>query len=246
MIYAIISDIHANYEALSCVLKYLKDIDVNDIVCCGDIVGYGPNPVECIDALREFNFDSVRGNHDQAFLTDSLDIYFNEDAVVALNIQKSFIHRNEIEFVKKLPTIKRKKNFTFTHSFLDAEHPYKYVLDEESALADSDLNTKNNILFIGHSHVPQIYEISKERIVTTHRAHNGIDWELTPESKYVINVGSVGQSRDGNPDCSFALFDTNAMLLKILRFPYPIYKTQKKMKEKGFPEFLIKRLSRGV
>jgi predicted phosphodiesterase len=246
MICAIVSDIHANYEALSCVLQYLKEIDIQDIVCCGDIVGYGPNPIECIDALKEFKLDAVRGNHDQAFLTDTIDIYFNEDAVVALNIQKSFVHRKEIEFVKSLPSIKRRQNFTFTHSFLDTLHPYKYVLDEKSALADADLNTKNNILFIGHSHVPQVYEITKDRVVSAHRAHNGIDWQLEPENKYVINVGSVGQSRDGNPDCSFALFDTTAMLLKILRFPYPIYKTQKKMKEKGFPDFLIKRLSRGI
>lgn len=247
MIVAILSDIHANYEALDTILQYLHTIDVRDIVCCGDIVGYGPDPVECISALQRdrYFFRSVYGNHDQAFLTDSMDIYFNEDAVVALNIQKNLVHKEQIDFIKLLPSVIVDKKFTVTHSFLDPHHPYRYVLDENTAYRNATLNKKNSILFIGHSHNPSIFEIQSNNTIDVHKAKNGLDWTLKPDCKYVINVGSVGQSRDGNSDCSFGLFDTNAMQLKILRFPYPIYKTQEKMNEKGFPEFLVKRLAKG-
>jgi predicted phosphodiesterase len=245
MIYAILSDIHANYEALDTILCYLNTIDVRDIICCGDIVGYGPEPVECIHALQKYFLQSVYGNHDQAFLTDSMDIYFNEDAVVALNIQKNLVHKIEIDFIRSLPSTIVDKKFTVTHSFLDPQHPYRYVLDENTAYRNASLNKKNNILFIGHSHNPCIFEIFSNNQIEVHKAKSGLDWTLKPNCKYVINVGSVGQSRDRNPDCSFGLFDSDAMQLKILRFPYPIYKTQEKMDSKGFPEFLIKRLAKG-
>ncbi len=245
MIYAIFSDIHANYEALSTVLRYLDDLDIKDIVCCGDIVGYGPNPVECINRLQNYRFKSVLGNHDQAFITDTLDIYFNEDAVVALNIQKNLVKKPEIDFIKKLPRVGYEKRFTYTHSYLDGNHPYRYVLDETTASKNASLNKKNNVLFIGHSHIPCVYDIDPNGNIETHKAKNGLDWDIQPTHKYVINVGSIGQSRDGNPDSSFALFDSNAMLIKILRFPYPIFKTQQKMIKKGFPEFLVKHLERG-
>jgi predicted phosphodiesterase len=245
MIIAILSDIHANYEALDTILRYLHTIDVRDIVCCGDIVGYGPSPVECISTLQKYSFRSVYGNHDQAFLTDSMDIYFNEDAVVALNIQKNLVHKEEISFIQSLPAVIQDKKFTITHSYLDPQHPYRYVLDENTAYRNATLNKKNSILFIGHSHNPSIFEIHSNNSIDVYKAKNGLDWTLQPDCKYVINVGSVGQSRDGNSDCSFGLFDTDAMQIKIFRFPYPIYKTQEKMAEKGFPEFLIKRLAKG-
>ncbi|MFA6989711.1 MAG: metallophosphoesterase family protein, partial [Candidatus Gastranaerophilaceae bacterium] len=88
MIYAIISDVHANLEALSVAINYIIDIGIRDILCCGDLVGYGPDPSNCIAFLKRYNFQSVLGNHDKALLTDSLSIYFNEEAVIALNIQK--------------------------------------------------------------------------------------------------------------------------------------------------------------
>jgi predicted phosphodiesterase len=244
MIYAIFSDIHGNLEALTIAINYIADLGISNILCCGDTVGYGPNPSECFQFLKRYNFVSVAGNHDRAIVKDSVGIYFNEDAVIALNIQRNLLTSNDLSYIKKLPSLISYKNFLLTHSSLNKKTPYQYILDESTA-RNSLKRTKKHLIFNGHSHVAGVFKLSNEHYSFI-SGKNGLDIDLDQQFHYIVNVGSVGQPRDGNPELSFCLFDTEAMIVRIVRLPYPIAKTQEKMKQLNFPDFLVQRLNHGI
>ena len=244
MLYALISDVHGNLEALTVAINYIIDIGVKDIICCGDLVGYGPDPASCISFLKRYHFQSVLGNHDKAILTDSLSIYFNEEAVVALNIQKENMNTEDLNLLKTLPLQIVKSDFVVTHSFLDKKRPFKYVIDAESALENLSF-TKKEIIFCGHTHIPGVYIVQNNQVEYI-SAKQGLNLSLEPKHHYVINVGSIGQSRDNNPDLCFALYDSERKTVQLIRLPYPIAKTQEKMKNLNFPAFLYQRLSQGI
>jgi len=149
----------------------------------------------------------------------------------------------EIEYLRTLPMQINKESFTITHSFLDKKKPFKYVLDSETAF-DNLSFTKRNIIFLGHTHIPCVYVFNGSNVEYLDGSL-GLTLEMNPRNKYVINVGSVGQSRDNNADLSFGIFDSSLNYLRLIRLPYPIAKTQVKMKKLGFPEYLYKRLSQG-
>jgi predicted phosphodiesterase len=240
MIYGIISDIHANLEALTVAINYLIEQGVSEIFCCGDIVGYGPDPSGCISFLKRYNFKSVHGNHDRAILTDSIGIYFNEDALVALNIQKFIVSSKDIEFLKRLPFAITENNFLITHSFLNKKDPFKYVLDRDTAKEDMEL-AKKQILFIGHSHIPSCFTFEDKNIQYSD-AFNGLEILIERDKKYLVNVGSIGQPRDGNPRLSLCIYDVDKNKIRIVRLTYPVNLTMQKMKEKEFPKNLYNRL----
>jgi len=244
MIIAIISDIHANLEALTVAINFILERNASKILCCGDIVGYGPDPSSCINLLRRYDFKSVYGNHDKAILTDSIGIYFNEDAIVALNIQKNLINAEQIGFIKKLPFTISEDEYILTHSFLSKQSPYKYVYDEKTATENMAL-TRKRILFIGHSHIPGFVVFEGEK-VTFMNAFNNISINIEKGKRYLVNVGSIGQSRDGNPQLSVCIYDTEDNFIEIVRLPYRVDLTVKKMIELGFPKNLYKRLSLGL
>ncbi|HPO29563.1 MAG TPA: metallophosphoesterase family protein, partial [Caldisericia bacterium] len=244
MIIAIISDIHANLEALTVAINFIVERNTSKILCCGDIVGYGPDPSACINLLRRYDFKSVYGNHDKAILSDSIGIYFNEDALVALNIQKTLLNAEQIEFIKKLPFTISEDDFILTHSFLSKKDPYKYVLDEKIA-AENIALTKKQTLFIGHSHIPGciVFEGKNIKYIS---AFDGLRINIEKGKRYLINVGSVGQPRDGNPQLSVCLYNTENNLIEIVRLSYKVDLTVQKMIETGFPKNLYKRLSLGL
>lgn len=244
MIVAIFSDVHGNLEALTVAINYIVDLGITKIYCCGDTVGYGPDPKQCLDFLRRYDFVSVYGNHDKAITTDSLSIYFNEDAVYVLNDQKMQLTQKDLSYLAGLPLQINEKFFVVTHSFLDKKRPFKYVLDNDSAVENLSF-TRKPVLFIGHSHIPGVFCYNDRRVLYQD-AKYGLDLDLQSDSRYVINVGSIGQSRDNNPDLSFVLFDTVTLQLRFVRLSYPLEKTQEKMKQKGYPEFLYQRLTRGI
>jgi predicted phosphodiesterase len=244
MIYAIFSDIHGNLEALTVAINYVIDLGITKILCCGDTMGYGPNPLECLHFIQKYQCLSVAGNHDKAIVKDSVGIYFNEDAVIALNIQRSNLSPKDIDYLKKLPTKRVFKSFVITHSSLDRRTPFRYITDEISA-RNSLKNTRKNIVFIGHSHIPSCFVIEKDNFHSL-SAKYGIDLDIEKGKRYIINVGSIGQPRDGNPELSLCLFDDVSMIVRIVRLPYPVTKTQDLMKSMDLPEFLIQRLNHGI
>lgn len=244
MRYAIISDIHSNLEALESVLIYLQSNPVDKIISCGDIIGYGPNPVQCINKLKMLNnFISVIGNHDAAVLGKTDISNFNNDAKEAIKINKNMLSKNELDYLNSLKTSLSIDNTLFVHgSPRDPINEYLFLFEKFIQMMSF---FKEKICFIGHTHHPIIFEYDINN--NNGCFYQSIDiFELDNSKRYIINVGSVGQPRDNNPNSCVVFFDSKYMTISFKRLPYNIEKTQKKMAELNLPEKLIQRLSFGI
>jgi putative phosphoesterase len=223
----IISDIHSNLEALDVVMKRLAAEEVERIYCLGDIVGYGPNPNECVEKVRSSCFACVLGNHDAA-LTGLTPIYsFNSYARSAIEWTKRVITEENLEYLKSLPLAFMEEQFMLVHATPVNPASWDYIHSDEEAqghfLAMNDTKTA----FIGHSHVPKCYE-TKDK------------------SKRIINVGSVGQPRDRDPRASCGLFDSKTGKFEWIRETYSVQDTAQKIRTANLPEYLAVRLFIGM
>ncbi len=202
---AIISDIHSNIEALNSVLKDIKKLEVDEILCTGDLVGYGPCPNEVIDLFIRENIPSTLGNHDHAiFDMDSLiklSWPANENIVMTLNI----IKEKNIEYLKSLPMSIIFRDFHFVHAS-PPENIHGYITRKSSdAIKDLFSQFDSKICFIGHTHFLKYYFLDNEEL--KHGFIGEGKMKLNPMDKYIINVGSVGQQRDGVQKAKYVIFD---------------------------------------
>lgn len=244
MKYAVLSDIHANYEALKVVLEYLEKNSVDKYIICGDIIGYGPQPVECINEIRKIEDKSyiVLGNHDAA-ITGKIDLkWFNEYARKAIEITIEKIDKETLEWFSKLPEKIETEEFTVVHGSLK-NHLKEYLLSELQYRDMAGL-LKSKVLFFGHSHIPMCFYTDGNKYYADFLSPFA-KVDIVPENKMFINPGSVGQPRDGNPMASFGIYDTEKQLFELIRLSYNIAKVQNLMKEAGMPELLIYRLELG-
>lgn len=241
---AILSDIHSNLEALEAVLFELEKKKIKKIWHLGDIVGYGPNPNECIELIKKKKIISLAGNHDLAVVGKISLFNFNPYAVQAVKINSQEISEKNKKFLENLPSIlKPEKGVVLTHGSIK-DPVWEYLL--EIAQAEENFSLfKEKVCFVGHSHLPIIFEKRKDKIYQFQFPPDKAFLKLEKESRYIINPGSVGQPRDYNPKASFVIFDNEFLTLKYHRLEYNWQKTQEKMKKKGFPYFLIERLSKG-
>ncbi len=239
----LISDIHANLVALNTVITAAGDFD--RIWCLGDVVGYGPEPNECIETLRAHDFLCLAGNHDWAVM-DKLDLReFNPDARRAALWTRSGLNPASLEWLRALPerVPTQAEKFTLVHG--SPRYPiWEYVLTPAVARINFD-HFETPICLMGHTHVPVVFTKDPER--QTVLAEPLI--EASPLSldagRMMINPGSVGQPRDGDRRASYAVLDTDAMTLTHYRVEYDIVATQAKMEHAGLPARLIVRLSYG-
>ncbi len=245
MKYFIFSDIHGNFEALEAVMKEL-DNEMKDkeckAVCLGDIVGYGPDPKACIEEIRSRGIFSLAGNHDYAVM-GKMDIsYFNAYAKDVVHWTKSVLDKEDLEFLDKLNTRLIEEPFTtFVHATPCEPEQWNYLF----TLYDAQSNFKcfnTRTCFIGHSHQP-MFIIQKETGDCWVHAHP-IAW-IRDDFRYIINTGSVGQPRDGNPAACFSIFDTDQLTVEIKRVEYDYKTTQSKMRKLKLPDYLIDRLEEG-
>jgi predicted phosphodiesterase len=245
MKYAVISDIHSNYEALVCVLEDIKTEKVDKIYCCGDIVGYGPCPNECIELIKSFNIVSVLGNHDIAVLGKSDLSWFNENAKDAIIINQQILTQQNLLFLDMLPQKIVENNLLFVHGS-PRDNIYEYLFTIQLLRTNIKLFDQQ-VCFCGHTHIPLVYLfnfLSGTEDIKTPKNDNYII-ELENDTKYIINVGSVGQPRDGNPKSCYVIFDTDKKTVEYKRVEYNISVVQQKMKMLNIPEFLITRLEFG-
>lgn len=242
MIYGIISDIHGNLEALQTVLEHLKSYKkkIDKIICLGDIVGYGADPGECIRITREISDFILAGNHDFAVCEQTSVEDFNQYAKEAVLWSRDALNKEELDFLKKLPLIYREKDTDFVHSSLHRPESWRYLFGTPDTFIDFQLMEKK-ILFVGHTHVPVIFENDGREI----KALNSSELSLDVDKKYIINSGSVGQPRDRDPRASFAIFDLERNFVEIIRVEYNIKEAQRKILDAGLPEVLATRLSYG-
>lgn len=239
MKYGIISDIHGNLEALNAVLDDAADKGVEKYLCLGDIVGYGANPKECIKKIISINAECVVGNHDHAVvgLTDT--VYFNTNAKMAVTWTEQILSEKEKKFLADLPFVRKVDDITLVHSSLESPEMWRYVLND----VDAEKNLKrleNRICFIGHSHMPCIFQEQYNS-----RALFDFLNRITIKEKSIVNVGSVGQPRDGDPRASYVIYDSETMIVSFERVPYNIKAAQKKIIKAGLPKILAARLDMG-
>ena len=239
MRYGVLSDIHGNLEALRAVLDALREEDVDSYVCLGDIVGYGANPRECLELIRRLDPATVAGNHDYGVAGLTEISYFNSDAREAVLWTQNQLEEKDKKFLAELEPVHNFPGFTIVHATLKAPEEWNYILSTYEAHQNFQLLT-TCLLFVGHSHVPIIFEKNAGCRYYTRETVN-----LEEGRKYIINVGSVGQPRDGDPRASFALYDTESQVVRVRRVEYNITGAMKKIVESGLPEKLAWRLSLG-
>lgn len=239
MRYLVFSDIHGNVEALERVLEEAERLRPDLVVSLGDVVGYGANPNECIDIVAECTRLRIAGNHDVAAAglidTDN----FSTTARTAIQWTSRAIDPGHREMLGEYDTIRRYGECVFAHaspvSPMDWE--YVYTIGQANRIFKE---TSERFIFIGHTHVPAIIEHHGAR---GSRVLGGTLVTVEPDARYLINVGSIGQPRDGIAAASFALLDVKKGVVTIRRVPYDIRSAQEKIRNVGLPESLALRLA---
>jgi diadenosine tetraphosphatase ApaH/serine/threonine PP2A family protein phosphatase len=236
---ALFGDIHANLEALEAVLEDAAKQCVADYVCMGDIVGYNADPAACLERVRAMDCPTVKGNHDEdASGSHSLE-NMNPVAATALEWTRRQLADEQRQWLRRLRMVRQVADFTVVHSTLDQPGHWNYVTNRFDAMSNFSYQF-TQICFHGHTHVPRVYmkndrvqEVAAESLVI----ENG--------AKYFINVGSVGQPRDGDWRACYAIYDLDRQLISFRRVEYDIAETQRKIHAAGLPEMLAERIAEG-
>ena len=237
---AVISDVHANRHALDAVLSAVDGENVDAIWCLGDTVGYGPRPNECCDLVRERTELCLIGNHDLVALGELTVTDFNDEAAAAAVWTSDQLTSESESFLRALKPSAEADGAALFHA--SARDPvWEYVLTEEAARATFEL-TSAPLVLVGHSHVALALALADGRIAGG-VAPDGAELEL--DGRRLLNPGSVGQPRDGDPRAAWLLVDHDRRFATFHRVPYPIEKTQAEMREAGLPRALADRLARG-
>lgn len=251
MLIAVLSDIHGNLPALKAVLKDIKNNGVEQVTCLGDIVGYGGQSKECLEMIRMIGTPIVRGNHDtDVALAFSIDNYYNPLVQKSIELTRSILSAEEKEYLITLPLISETHNTQLVHASLKNPEDWNYIDNLKSAEDNLNLQ-KYDITFCGHTHIPSgFYKNINPGLTFVPNSVQTLDIEnpieLTGFSKYLINVGSVGQPRDGDPRASYVLFNSDNGKIIFQRVEYNIEKAQRKIISSGFPESFATRLAVGL
>jgi diadenosine tetraphosphatase ApaH/serine/threonine PP2A family protein phosphatase len=235
--YAILSDVHSNIEALDAALALTSPDD--KLLCLGDIVGYGPNPNECVAKIRDLCTAAVLGNHDVAAIDNFGLAYFNPAAREAMRWTQRVINAESKEWLNSLGYEFRMPEFLLVHGA--PKNYFEYILDKAGA-GRAFAATDAPIVFIGHTHIAEYYSLSADGSIGHKHLQQGGELVLEPGVRYIVNVGSVGQPRDLNPRASFGLYDSDARTVNIVRFDYAISRVQEKIVSAHLPEALARRL----
>ncbi len=241
MRFAIFGDIHSNLEALEVVLDDAEKQGCRAYLCLGDIVGYNANPAECLARVRGLGCAAiVKGNHDEyASSGTSLDS-FNPLAQAAIRWSRAQLDAHAKAYLHQLPLVAQHDAVTLVHATLDDPGDWGYVLNQLDAAA-SFSQQRSALCFFGHTHVPRLYV--QEGGVVAGYAYQEV--QLEPDRRYFVNVGSVGQPRDGDPRAAYVVYDEGARTIRLRRVAYPLERTQQKILKAGLPPKLAERLAFG-
>jgi predicted phosphodiesterase len=245
MRYLVISDVHSNLESLEKLFSLKKTNNIDKILFLGDLVGYGANPNEVIDYFLTLkNTYYVRGNHDKVVAGIESSSLFNPVAAFSAEWSKNQISKNNLKFLKSMPQGPKIVDYfsTICHGSTFDEDYYVFSIFEAS---ESIKFMETSVGFFGHTHFPIMYLLRNNKIDTVPFVKE-TKIKLDPNTKYLINPGSIGQPRDKDPHPSFIIFDSDKREIQFYRYSYSIKKTQKKIRDAGLPDALALRLESGV
>jgi predicted phosphodiesterase len=247
MRFFVFSDIHSNIEALEACLQRATLAGYDKVFCCGDIVGYGPNPIEAIDAIRNLNAVTIRGNHDRVAASQDAASEFNPHARRAILWTRSVLPDDYRQYLSDLTVgpLAVDANAQMVHGAITHEDDYIFTgadATENLRLADK------RVTFFGHSHFPVVFAndaAGNPVSPPTYEFDEFTAVRCESNQKFLVNPGSVGQPRDGDPRASFLIWDQERARLEFYRVEYNVELTQKKMRDVQLPLYLIERLSHG-
>lgn len=236
---AVISDIHGNLEAFTSVLAHMNSRRVEACVCLGDCVGYGADSEAVLQLMWKYKIPSIIGNHEEALENDAILKFFNPQARETALLTRKMLSPQNIKKISKWPITMEVQGALCVHGFPpDMVHKYLFEADE-GTIIQMWQKLKQNLCFVGHTHSLELVAYDGDNIVTYPLMEGG--W-LLDKRKTIVNVGSVGQPRDGNNNAKYVIWDTKMNALTVCFVPYDIDKAAKKIIAAGFPEINAKRL----
>jgi predicted phosphodiesterase len=238
---ALISDIHANLEALEAVLRDITTQKVDVIHCLGDVIGYGSDPLPCLELVKHHCDLMLMGNHEHAALGHLDQEHLNPVAQVSLAWTQTQLNDRAFSIIADCFIDAVRENVRLVHASPYMPKEWRYIL----AAVEADIAFRSfteHICFVGHTHLPMIFSEGENG---AHRRKVGHDFEPDEETRYIINIGSVGQPRDNDPRSCYVVFDTDAQEVAYRRIEYDIQRTQQKMQQANLPAMLIDRLMAG-
>jgi len=237
----IISDIHANLTALQTVLKAAGKFDAT--WCLGDLIGYGPDPNECVEVVRQLpNLTCILGNHDAAAINVIDTNSFNLDARTSIEWTQNRLTKESSTFLESLPQKVEIRDVTLVHG--SPRYPiWEYLLDAQTATQNFE-HFDTPYCFIGHSHLPVVFSLNDAVPYTQLHIPNP-DEKINLKPRMILNPGSVGQPRDHNPQAAFAIYDDKKHEWQFFRISYDVESVQLRMRRMKLPGRHILRLSAG-
>jgi predicted phosphodiesterase len=241
MKFGIFSDVHANQPALEAVLAVLRDAGARSFICAGDIVGYGPDPDACTDTIRGLHCATVAGNHDYASVGRTAAGSFSAAARQALDWTRPRLSEANRLYLDNLKLAEELDSLRVVHSAPTAPDRWEYVTSLREA-EDQMHAFGTTICLIGHSHYP--FAVESDPAGCCRMLHQPA-FEIRPGCKYLVNAGSVGQPRDGDPRACGILYDEATATMTVHRVAYDIEPVQRRIRAAGLPESLAARLAAG-
>jgi diadenosine tetraphosphatase ApaH/serine/threonine PP2A family protein phosphatase len=239
---ALISDVHGNLEALESTLRDIEKSGIEKIYFLGDAVGYGCNPNECVRLIDKNCDIKLLGNHDYAAMGIESTDSFNQLAQTSIDWTMKKMTDKSISTLADFELQATFLDYYLVHSSPDAPEAWNYILNPGQA-AEQFTQFPQSACFIGHSHLPTIFTQNVSGTVTQHTKPAS---KLADDKRYIINIGSVGQPRDNDPRACYLIVDTENQTAIYRRVEYDLAKTQKKVRNNSFPEFLAERLASGI
>jgi len=230
---AVISDIHSNLQALEKGLRLIDQLKVDEIHCLGDIVGYGGNPNECVKLVRARCVSVVKGNHDLATVDMTYSDFHPEMGKISNAWTLKVLSPENRRYLAWLPFRHIAEDCTFVHASPESPYDWEHVSSVE-AISRQFAHFSTPVFFVGHTHVPGVF------------GEDLRSFTLKRGLKFIVNVGSVGQPRDGNPQLSFGILDTAWWTYENIRDNYDIKGAADAITSAGLPRMLAERLQHGI
>jgi diadenosine tetraphosphatase ApaH/serine/threonine PP2A family protein phosphatase len=240
---ALLSDIHSNLQALLAVEKKIDKLSPDKVIFLGDIVGYGARPGDCIDIVKKNAWQGICGNHDQAASKDTDLVLFNPYAKEAIRWTRQNLDPKQKEYLDSLELTYSGEGFILSHSSLFEPEKFHYLDNYGALYKDFSLLAERGlqVSFVAHTHIAGTFVYKGDNLYRDHSKRI----EMSPQYRYVINIGSVGQPRDRDPRSCFCIFDTTKRRLEFIRVDYDIQESQEDILSKGLPPILANRLEGG-